>query len=486
LEDEFLTGIGKNLRMRVFLNPWKNLVMFFSKSYSRTHRLGELYQCFLYDKVVQKNGKPVKSIAELLISPGGDNNFSIITDNWKRVDKVPQLILNATSVNTGHNFQFTASWMGEPPGYIQPDIDVKPRLRRMYYGDAPGKEYQEFRLGYAVAASSCVPALFEPLPMYDLYKDPKGNDVKLQLIDGGLHDNQGIASLIEQECKNMIISDASGQMATTIVDTGNPLSVFFRADTILQERVREIQFMDLKERNKTLQINSLSTLHLKSGLHQRPWSWVNCNDPVRKIFDSDMGIDLPSTGILPEAQQLISEIRTDLDAFHETEAYAIMYCGYAQTNARLGGISAKASKDWKFLKAESYLKTTIGFDQVKSRLKAANKVPFKVFRISWIAQVIAAIAILALGYLLVHYIQQKWEAKVGGPVTVGYIALTVALFVIGLISEKLLILFNWKNVVIKKMILAGLVFSGFFICGIYLTVFNKLYRIAGKLGKEKS
>jgi len=33
-------------------------------------------------------------------------------------------VLNATTINTGHNWQFTASWMGEPPGNILADIDV--------------------------------------------------------------------------------------------------------------------------------------------------------------------------------------------------------------------------------------------------------------------------------------------------------------------------------------------------------------------------
>ena len=88
------------------------------------------------------------------------------------------MVLNATSVNTGHNWQFTASWMGEPPGNIQADIDVKPRLRRMYYDEAP-EEFRNIRLGYAVGASSCVPVMFEPMPMSGLYEN-----IDLQLIDG--------------------------------------------------------------------------------------------------------------------------------------------------------------------------------------------------------------------------------------------------------------------------------------------------------------
>jgi predicted acylesterase/phospholipase RssA len=480
VEKEFVAAVQKNIRMHVFLDPWRNLMMAFSKSYSRTHRLGELYQDKLYDQVIQKSGSPAKVMQDLLIHPYGDDSFSISTDNWKRANKIPQLVLNATALNTGHNFQFTASWMGEPPGYIQPDIDVKPRLRRMYYEDAPAP-YRNFSLGYAVAASSCVPVLFEPLPMYDLYLNPEGKAVKLQLIDGGLHDNQGIASLLEQECKNLIISDASGQMGTTIVDTGDPLSLFFRANTIIQERVREIQFMDVKERRNTAQIEELATLHLKTGLHQRPWSWVNCHDPIRKIFDSEDSITTPSTGILPEAQKLIAGIRTDLDAFHDVEAYSIMYCGYAQANAKISVKVKVRTAEWRFLQVEEYLKSEKKFAEIRRLLNVASKVPFKVFSVSYAAISLAVIALLAGVFFGVQYIRAEWGTPVRFEFTVGYILLALLLFIMGFVSEKLLILFNLRNVVIKKIILAGMVLFGFFVCGGYLLIFNNLYKKAGKL-----
>ena len=47
------------------------------------------------------------------------------------------LILNATSLNTGHNWQFTATWMGEPPSGVDPRVDGSERLRRLYYKQAP-------------------------------------------------------------------------------------------------------------------------------------------------------------------------------------------------------------------------------------------------------------------------------------------------------------------------------------------------------------
>ncbi|HEX8277656.1 MAG TPA: patatin-like phospholipase family protein, partial [Segetibacter sp.] len=47
IEVDFLKGIQNNLRMRIFSNLTSNLKMF-SKHYSRTHRLGELYEEYLF------------------------------------------------------------------------------------------------------------------------------------------------------------------------------------------------------------------------------------------------------------------------------------------------------------------------------------------------------------------------------------------------------------------------------------------------------
>ena len=95
------------------------------------------------------------------------------------------------------------------PALIDTNVDVRPRLRRVYYSETPNDTYKNFRLGYAVGSSACVPALFNPVNMPGLYQN-----VNLQLVDGGVHDHQGIGALLENECKNVFISDASGQLCT--------------------------------------------------------------------------------------------------------------------------------------------------------------------------------------------------------------------------------------------------------------------------------
>jgi len=187
-----------------------NLKMIFLPNYSRTMRVGELYEEKIYAEVKDGEETRPRWLNDLFIEPRGeDKQFTPKYDNWRRSAKVPILILNATSLNTGHNWQFTASWMGEPPSGIDTAIDANYRLRRMYYEDAP-VPYDKIRLGHAVAASACVPGLFEPIVLPKLYEREAGPDAEKQaiavrLVDGGVHDNQGIMSLLEQDCNAVLV-----------------------------------------------------------------------------------------------------------------------------------------------------------------------------------------------------------------------------------------------------------------------------------------
>src|SRR5699024_364451 len=120
-----------------------------------------------------------------------------------RENKVPVLILNAATLNTGHTWHFTTSYMGEPPAGIDSRIDCNDRYRRMYYKDAP-KAHRNVRLGHAVAASACVQGVFEPLALDGLYKDRV-----VRLVDGGTCDNQGIGGLLQEDCNVLLVSDGS-------------------------------------------------------------------------------------------------------------------------------------------------------------------------------------------------------------------------------------------------------------------------------------
>ena len=88
------------------------------------------------------------------------------------------------------------------PGYFEADTSSPtPHL-------AITARQRDFPLAVAVAASACVPALFHPLSVSGLY-----DEVRVQLVDGGVHDNQGVQGLFDTDCTHLIVSDASGQMA---------------------------------------------------------------------------------------------------------------------------------------------------------------------------------------------------------------------------------------------------------------------------------
>ncbi len=496
METAFLSGVQNNLRMMIFSDFSSNLKMF-NRDYSRSHRLGELYEEFLFKDLItvkrseqeitegKKDGEIYMS--DLFIkTKDAPPDFSVAVDNWKRTNRIPQLVLNATSLNTGHNWQFTASWMGEPPGNIQPDIDVKPRLRRMYYEEAPGN-YKNFRLGFAVAASSCVPVMFKPLPMFDLYPG-----IDLQLIDGGVQDNQGIGALIEQECRNMIISDGSGQMPTNNVATKTNANLFFRSDTILQERLRELQFLDIKQRNASTQVNKLVTAHLKSDLENRPINWKYCTDPPRTILYENVNdsSDLTRYGILRNVQLLLSEIRTDLDSFNDKEALALMYSGYAQINFEY----KKQSFDnnipeenlWEFTRIKPIVTQPNLAAENEKLFKVARRVPFKVFYLSdtvkWIVLIIAAIPLLFLVYVLFTNWDNAMDYSLIN-ITVKVMLWTLLIFLVGLVSKVLATLLNIKSVIRKKVAFFLLLVVGFIVSNIYLKLLNPIYNKFGAFKK---
>jgi predicted acylesterase/phospholipase RssA len=280
---------------------------------------------------------------------------------WNRRNKVPALILNATTLNTGNAWQFTATYMGEPR-MGDALTDGNDRLRRFYYNrnDTP-QEYKRVRLGCAVAASACVPGLFEPVSFPDLYeKKPKNENkaekITVRLVDGGVYDNQGVESLLEQNCTRILMSDASGQLDVKDEPGAGRIGTLFRATSILQNRVRNTLYRNYDARGRASLLQVLMSVHLKKGLTAKPIPWRGCND----IPDVDWEPPRPKNfqlpyGILETVQQSLSRIRTDLDSFSDKEAYALMASGYYMAKKEIANSlgqefsDSKKPHDWPFL-----------------------------------------------------------------------------------------------------------------------------------------
>jgi predicted acylesterase/phospholipase RssA len=335
IEKKFLKGVKTNIRTLIAYNLCRNFKMFFKSDYTTTSRAGELYERKLYSLIEDDQGGEERPLRGLTITPHGEpENFSPKFNNWRRKAKAPILILNATTLNTGHNWHFTATYMGESPANIIPEIDGNCRLRRMYYVDEAPEKHKDITLGSAVAASACVPALFDPLALKDLYEQ----DMTVRLVDGGVHDNQGIAGLLEQDCVVLLVSDASGQMGTEQSPSGNPIGVSLRSNTVLMARVREAEYRELLARRSSSLLTGLMYIHLRQELQVDPVDWRNCKDPYK---DSDEYKEAQRTssrrttyGILKRVQERLALIRTDLDSFSEVEAYALMSSGYYMTGVQ--------------------------------------------------------------------------------------------------------------------------------------------------------
>ncbi|HKS29268.1 MAG TPA: patatin-like phospholipase family protein [Pyrinomonadaceae bacterium] len=499
---DFVEGVQRNIRTRVAAELSTNLKMVLFPNYSRTKRAGELYERELYGRINDGNGAKPRYMTDLFIRPkGAPENFKPKYDNWGRQAKVPDLILNATSLNTGHNWQFTASWMGEPPAGIDSEIDSNYRLRRVYHGDVPNvyRTKKRIRLGDAVGASACVPALFEPIALPMLYgqlgDEPK--EITVRLVDGGVHDNQGIVSLLEQGCTQVIVSDASGQMDALDDPSSGLLSVPTRSNSILMARVREAQYNELVARHRSSLLKGLVFVHLKKDLSDRPVDWIECNDRYDASEDArgvDTQGDLTGYKVKREIQRLLAATRTDLDSFSDTESYALMMSGYAmieeahlKNRMKSFPLAPVVKRDWKFLALRDAMKGGKGYVELEKRLKVSHMRGFKIWKLNpWLkilAWVLGVIAALGVGWFLWRNWSTEQEAyKLVIPLALLFVIVVGALLVhvLGPPVQRLL---HWRKTPSEFGLGLAMATFGFIAARLHLWIFDRLFLSNGRIEK---
>lgn len=454
LERKFLAGIQKNIRLRMLMEFKSNLRVLYRRKSSMTNRLAELYDRELYSQVEDEFGrKRRRLVSDLLIQPKGAAKCNPKYDNWTRRNKVPILILNATTLNTCHNWQFTVSFMGEPPARgIQMDIDANDRLRRMYHEDVP-PAYQEgknrVKLSEAVAASACVPMLFDPLVFDDLYGttlDPnKPEKYIARLVDGGTYDNQGVASLLEQNCTVLLVSDACGQTSVALDPGGGRLEVLQRANDVLMARVREAQYQELATLQDMGALRGFLYVHLKKDLEGIPVDWVDCPDRSQRAAPSTM----TNYGMRRDVQQRLAGIRTDLDSFSNCEADALMLSGYLMTQADFDRclqhfpVIRGAANDWRFRRIENIAasdRNTPQTNVLRRALDIGSSIGFKPWKASRWLQAVGMALTLAILAALVYLCVVNWSRPLQeAPLTVhrGPLAVIAAAAVAGLALLRL-------------------------------------------------
>ncbi len=489
IEVEFLQSVQCNFRLRTFLNPLKNLKMSLP-NYSRSDYIGELYDKYLYRRVLNPNNNIPIKMKDLKINPlGEDTSFNPIIGNRRRKTKVPILVMNATVLNDGHNWHFSAENMGET-NLVELDETIDKNLRLK-----PVKSYENvyrhgcFELGWAVAASACLPGVFTPLAISGLYD--KG--VRVQLVDGGAHDNQGLIGVLNDElkCTHFIISDASGQLNDEKEPGIQIPSVLKRTNGIFMDRIREQQLSRIIKEHS----DNVALLHLKKGL---PIKEISYFDKNHKLHDKTISrkTEPPSEtfGINEEVQDSLSKVRTDLDSFSEVEAYSLMLDGYKMSEYQFEITNIKnlisntslREKEYQFFKMEKWVSSSITDSYYEKILNAASQRGFRTFKLSMAVKIIMILLIICFGFALVYFYGSSFEQWRNESVTKGHILFSFLLLIC-------LFIFYWNRYggasyenQFLQFLLSGLptaivsLMGSVFIC-IHLLTFNRLFLYLGSI-----
>ena len=407
IETEFLEGVQNNLRVRVFADALSNGKMLINDEYSRSDRMGDLYDTFFYRRFAKGQEQNKVLLKDIKIIPEDEDieRFNLFEYNDRAEFKIPALTINATSLNTGNSWHFTSSWIGESRPLHPFNTNAIHKFLRLdgTYPDEPEfapegddnqknlrlNKFSQIRLADAVAASACVPGVFKPLAIHDLYWGNQGEEIVVQLVDGGVFDNQGIDTLAKAGCDYVICSDGSGQ----IEDEPDPATRFYevvnRSNSILMKRVRE---------------ETVENLYSGHCTH-KDWSFLH----LRQICRGDIvypSVPGPADHSDPDLHNghvyRLSNLRTDLDTFTNVEAYTLMYHGYMLANESFRVRHDAPRQEWRFLAIASMLENDPA--RLLEHLKIGSQISFKLLCLAPVFKALLIVVGALLGLCaLVHY-----------------------------------------------------------------------------------
>jgi len=359
LKEEFTSGIKTNIRMQAIMDIFT----------PTTKALGEQYQKNLFDTVSDKTPKKMR---ELYIKPNGwsqEEVFKPHFHNLELMNKVPILIINATVQNNGHNWRFTASGMGENPYMYDSTTDKNRVYEYRRYDDFP-QPYNEMSIGDAVAASSAVPGLFDPIKMEGIY-----TNTTIALSDGGVYDNQGIASIIDEECNIVIVSDASKQLNEIPTPPLFRFGMISRTNDVLMNKIRDTEFEHAKEMYKNGRLDALAIIHLKHGFGVETAKIKTAKENEENPISSDSRLYIDKI-LDKDIQKKLANIRTDLDAFHDIESAALMHSGY-EISSFMFKEQSVWSKYW-----DVHVSQEVDYNAIKNAIGQNRKHILKIWEVS--------------------------------------------------------------------------------------------------------
>lgn len=347
LEREFLLAQQHNLRLITFADGRENARMLNDKMTS-TMRLANLFNEYFYTPITDDTEN---FLTKLSIGSVFDTAAVDSPDYFA----IPKLIINSTALNTGHLFQFTADYVGEfPVAANMGGMGAMPLLKRLSLSDTTLTLQQRMGLSHisvadAVAASCCVPGLLDPFNLPGLYRDESGEEVVVRLVDGGVFDNQGLVSLYEDGCTHFICSDASDLLSWQARPDERIHNVAMRANEIMMDRIR----------NELL--DELAQLGAENYV----------------VFSLGDAVESAASVEEDRLAKVLRAIRTDLDAFSDLEAFALMDYGYRLSGEKLAGDLEKC--DWGFSAVGELFKTEADRERLFLALEVGSHQFLKVF-----------------------------------------------------------------------------------------------------------
>ena len=199
--------------------------------------------------------------------------------------------------------------------YLRSAEVMSPRLRTDFDG---------ISLGTAVAASANFPPLFPPLVLLGIYDDL--HVTRLGLSDGGVYDNIGITTLLDEGCTHIIASDTGAPFETKQRVTSRYFGLITRLPAVLTDDVAEQQRTGLRERRR-----------VSAGL-------ANYNDQSQTLLDLKNAYGLKGLAFFSidsfaatggggihlgrSHREAVACLRTDLDSFGDLEVAALVNAGY--------------------------------------------------------------------------------------------------------------------------------------------------------------
>jgi predicted acylesterase/phospholipase RssA len=211
---------------------------------------------------------------------------------------------------------------GGDPGREARENDLMRLVLNVYYlrsarklSSTANHDFDVLTLARAVSASACFPPVFPPLALRGIYDDAEV--ALLGLTDGGVYDNVGVTALLQEGCTHVIASDTGSAFDTVPSASTGRLGMVSRITNILMNVVGNEQRVRLRgERrmNRTLGDIAASGAAGTAG----PLS----DFPLRGLAYCQI------TGGGPEGDAAaIARLRTDLDAFGDLEADALIAHG---------------------------------------------------------------------------------------------------------------------------------------------------------------